>query len=249
MLAVHRAAEPLVGVIVGVAHLHVVNGRSGSHGSESQTIDLLVFLERIASELNAHILQVARVVVGISASVLGAWTSLDLLVEHAVVVRSLAAEDDAAPVTGLTATGSHLRGEDDRACLCAFGDELATWLGDEGSLGVLVALDDGARLDGQFSTVSDVHPSFEQVGAFLNSLLALEDEVLVAVADDDTVGIVLAVVVEENVVAGLEATVGGPVVDDRRSAVVAAVVAGAIVVVVTAARCHRGSEGQDAHAS
>ena len=70
--------------------------------TESQAVNLLVCLERIASKLDTGIAQNARAVAVVVAAVLCARTALYL---HLVlVVLSLSAEDDAAPVARTTAT-------------------------------------------------------------------------------------------------------------------------------------------------
>ena len=72
-----------------------------TYRSESQAVDLLVCLERIACELDTSIAQNARVVAVVVAAMLCARTALNL---HLVlVVLSLSAEDDAAPVARTTA--------------------------------------------------------------------------------------------------------------------------------------------------
>ncbi len=93
------------------------------------------------------------------------------------------------------------------------GDELAATLCDECCLGLLVALDDSSRFDGKLSTICNIYPSLEEISAFLQSLLACEDEFLVAVANLCSVGVFLAICAEENVVASLQATIGCPLVN------------------------------------
>ena len=55
VLAVHRTAEPLVRVVVGVAHLHVVNLCAAAHAAEGEAVDFLVSLKGITGKFNAHV--------------------------------------------------------------------------------------------------------------------------------------------------------------------------------------------------
>ena len=210
VLAVDRSTKPLIAVVVGVGHLHVVDGCASAYRAQGETIDFLVFLEGITGKLDAHILQRATVVVGVGATMLGARTTLDLLGQHAIVVGSLTADDQATPVARTTAACSLLRGEHDGLVGGTVGNELATRLHDERGLGVLVALDDGASRDGQRGAIGHIHPTLEQVGAAVKGLVALEHKVLVTIANDVALGGLLAVVGKEHVVAGLESTVFRP---------------------------------------
>ena len=79
VFGIYRTAEPFVGVVVGVGHLHMVDLRSRSHRTERDGIDLLVLLEGIAGELAAHVTQSTRTVGIVAASVRSAGTALDLL--------------------------------------------------------------------------------------------------------------------------------------------------------------------------
>ena len=150
---------------------------------------------------------------------LGTRTTLYLLLS--LVVLSLAAENDATPVARLSAAGSLFRCKDDRLCGCTLGDEFTATLCDEFTatlcdecrLGLLVALDDSSRFDGEFSTICNIYPSLEEISAFLQSLLACEDEFLVAVANLCSVGVFLVICSEEDVVASLQATIGCPLVN------------------------------------
>ena len=142
---------------------------------------------------------------------LGTRTTLYLLLS--LVVLSLTAEDDATPVARLSAAGSLFRCEDDRLCGCTLGDEFSATLCDECCLGLLVALDDSSRFDGELSTICNIYPSLEEISAFLQSLLACEDEFLVAVANLCSVGVFLVICSEEDVVASLQAAIGCPLVN------------------------------------
>ena len=198
ILTVDRTAEQLVGVVVGVGHLHVVDGCAGTDGAESQTVDFLILLEGVSCKLDTHILEHTRIVLRFVAAVLCARTALNLLGEHTIVVGSFTTEDYAAPVAGLTGSRCLLGCKDDRLLIGAAGNELAARLSDEGSLRFLVALDDGSRLDGQGGAVGYIDPSLEGVGAFLQCCVAGEDESLLAVANLSAVGVVAAVGVEED---------------------------------------------------
>ena len=96
---------------------------------------------------------------------LGTRTTLYLLLS--LVVLSLTAENNATPVARLSAAGSLFRCKDDRLCGCTFGDEFTATLCDECRLGLLVALDDSSRFDGELSTFCNIYPSFEEISAFL----------------------------------------------------------------------------------
>ena len=130
-----------------------------------------------------------------------------------LVVLGLAADDDTSPVTGLSASGTLFRCEYDRSRCRALCDELSSSFHDERCLCLLVTLDDGAWLYCQLSSVSYVYPSFQQVGAFFQCLLACEYELSVAITNLVAVGI-LAVVHfrEEQMVACFQTTVGAPYV-------------------------------------
>ena len=142
---------------------------------------------------------------------LGTRATLYLLLS--LVVLSLTAEDDATPVARLSAACSLFRCKDDRLCGCTLGDEFTATLCNECRLGLLVALDDSSRFDGELSTICNIYPSFEEISAFLQSLLACEDELLVAVTNLCSVGVLLIVCSEENVVAGFQAAIGCPLVN------------------------------------
>ncbi len=210
ILAVHGSTKPLEGVVVGIRYLYVVDLCARTNGTQGQTIDFLVLLEWITSELDANIAQSTRVVGIVVATMLGARTTLNLL--FALVGLGFATEDDAAPVAWLATSCCFFGSEYDRSIFGSLGDELAATFCDEGSFGLLVALDDGARLDGELCSVSDIYPSLEEISAFLQCLLACENELLVAIADFCSIGIFLAVLAEEDVVASLQATVGCPLV-------------------------------------
>ena len=206
----------------------MVNLRSAAHRPEGKTVDFLVGLEGIARKLDAHITQHTRVVSIIIATVPGAWTALDLHLR--LVVLGLSADDDTTPVTGFALSGSLFRGEYDRSGGRALCDEFAAPLADERSLGLLVALDDGTRLDGQFGSVGDIDPSFQQIGAFLQGLLAGEYKFGITVADLVSLGILAVVhLAEEEMVTRLDSSVSSPGIFLRGSHV------RVVVVVVTAA--------------
>ena len=193
----------------------MVNLRSAADRAERESVNLLVGGEGVAGKLYAHVADDAAVVVVVVAAVLGARAALDLHLD--LIVASLAADDETAPVARLTAASGILGREDDRLLGRALGKELAATLNDEGSLGLLVALDDCARLDGERCAVGNVDPALEGVGALLQRLLAIEDEALVAVAD--------YVTFEEEIVAGLQAAVLAPVVGRLTWRIVIVVVA------------------------
>ena len=62
----------------------------------------------------------------------------------------------------------------------------------------------------QCRTVGDINPSFEQIGTFLQGLIAFEDKLLVAVTDNGAISIILSILVKKNVVAGFDTTVNRP---------------------------------------
>ena len=112
---------------------------------------------------------------------LGARTALNLLL--GLVVVGASAEDETSPVARAALPLGLLGGEDDRFACRTLGVEFTATLYDERRLGVFVAEDDGTRLDGERSAVSDIYPSVEEVFAFLERLRAGEDKLVVAVAD------------------------------------------------------------------
>ena len=112
VLAIYATTEPLEGVVVGVRHLHVVDLGAITHRTKCEAVNLLVLLEGIAGKLDAHVAQYSRIVGIVIAAVLGARTTLNLLL--LLVVLSFTAENDASPVTGFAATCCLLRGEYDR---------------------------------------------------------------------------------------------------------------------------------------
>ena len=150
----------------------------------------------------------------IVAAVFCARTAFNLCL--ASIVRCFSAENQTAPIARLALSLGSIRREDNGRVFRALRDEFSTALHDDGRHSLLVAFDDGSRLDGQFGTVSHIHPSFQQISSFLQGLLAREDELLVAVAD--------LVVVEKQVVGRFQAAVGGPMarVGCRYGVVVAA---------------------------
>ena len=241
ILAVDITTEPLEAVVVGVGDLHVVNLSAVAHRAEGEAIDFLIGLERIACKLNTHIAQRARVVGIVVAAMLGAGATLNL--HFLLVVLGLAAEDHTAPVTRPAAALGLLGGEHDRAGDCAMGEEFAATLHDEGGLGVFVALDDGAGLDGQFGSIANVDPALQEVGAFLQGLLALEDKLLVAISNFCSISVFLAIG-EEDVVASFQTTIGRPDVSCGL-----ATISTVVVVVVVTAGSERSGKHQDAHAS
>ncbi len=200
VFAVDRTAEPLKGVVVRVAHLHVVYLRGVAHRTEGYAVYFLVHVEREAGKLHAYVAQHARVVVCVGAAVLRARPALNLRL--AGVVGSLSAEDYTAPVAGLALSLGLCRGKHDGFCGRALGNKLAAAFGNERGLGLLVALDDGTRLNGEFRAVGNVHPALERVNALLQGLLARKHKLLVAVAN--------LVAVEKQVVGRLESAVGTP---------------------------------------
>jgi len=106
VVTIDRATEPLEAVIVAVGNLDVVNLRAATDGAEGKTINLLICSERITSELDTHITDDAAIVCIVLATMLSARPTLDLHLY--LIVARLAAEDDTAPVTRLTAAS--LRG-------------------------------------------------------------------------------------------------------------------------------------------
>ena len=150
------------------------------------------------------------------------------------------AEDDTTPVARFSVACSFFRCEDDRLCGCTFGDQFTATLCDKGSLGLLVALDDRSWFDGEFSAICNIYPSLEEISAFLQSLLACENEFLVAVSDLCSVGVLLVVSFEENVVASLKTTIGSPLVLGSATS---------ITLVVTAATAQHGRCCENAYAS
>ncbi len=97
-LAFTAPPNQLIGVVVGIGHLHVVDLRSRSHRTERDGIDLLVLLEGIAGELATHVTQGTRTVGIVAASVRSAGTALDL--HGPLVVHTATAENDTAPSPG-----------------------------------------------------------------------------------------------------------------------------------------------------
>ena len=79
---------------------------------------------------------------------LGARTALYL--HLCLIVVCLAADYHTTPVARSALSCRLCRGEYDRSLGCTLGYEFASTLYDEGSLSGLVALDYGARLNGQF---------------------------------------------------------------------------------------------------
>lgn len=210
VFAIDGSTEPLVGVVVAVTDLDMVDLGFATDGTEGDTVDFLVGLERIACKLDTYIGEDTRVVLVVVAAVLGAGATLYLLL--GLVVVGASAEDKSAPVARTALSARHLGSEDDRRVGCTLGEEFATTLDDERGFGVFVALDDGAGFDSQFGPVSDIDPPFEQVGTAAQGLLAREDKLVVAVADD--VAIIEEVVVsdESTVFVRVVGGVGGGVV-------------------------------------
>lgn len=69
---------------------------AATYRSECKTVDFLVGLERITSELYTYIAQYTRIVGVVVAAVLCARAALNLY--FALIVLCLTAEDDATPV-------------------------------------------------------------------------------------------------------------------------------------------------------
>ena len=226
--AVYRSAEPFEGVVVGIAHLYVVDARAAAHAAQGKAVDFLVRFEGISSKLDTHVREHTAVVRCIRAAVVRARTSFNLLV--ACVVRCLAAKDEAAPVAGLSLALGLARGEDDGLRSGAFGNELAAAFHNQRTFRLLVAADDGARLNGELRAGGHVDPALQRVGTLLQRLLAVEDQFLVAVAD--------GVVVKEQVVGGAQAAVGGPVAFGR---------GGYLVVVGAGGETERKTERRGCH--
>ena len=140
-------------------------------------------------------------------------TRATLYLHLVLVVARLATEYDASPVARLALASSLFRGKYDGFCSRALGYQFAATLGDERSLGLLVALDYGARFDGQFGPVGYVHPSLEQIGPLLQCLFAGEDKFGIAIAYLPAVGILCIVgLAEQDVVARLQSAVSPPFV-------------------------------------
>ena len=118
-------------------------------------------------------------------------TAFDL--HYLLDVEGVAAEDDSAPVAGLALSLLLFGGEDDGLGGRALSEELAAPFDDECGLGVFVAFDDGTGFDGQFGTFTHIDPSLEEISAFLEGLLAGEDDFLVTVSDFFSVGVCFTV--------------------------------------------------------
>ena len=126
---------------------------------------------------------------------LGARTTLNL--HLCLVVLCPAAEDNASPVAGFALSLWHLRGKHDRLCGGALCNQFSASFGYQGSLGLFVALDHSAWFNGQCGSVGNIHPAFEQIGAFLQGLVAGEHKFLVAVAYHRSCLILFSIVVEQ----------------------------------------------------
>lgn len=72
VFAIDGSTEPLVGVVVAVTDLYMVDLGFATDGAESDTVDFLVGLERIACKLDTYIGEDTRVVLVVVATVLGA---------------------------------------------------------------------------------------------------------------------------------------------------------------------------------
>jgi hypothetical protein len=117
--AVHRAAEPLEGIVETLQHLHVLDPRARADRRHGQRVELLVRSGREAGELDADVAQHAAVVVVVAAAVVLQRVlrtgpgALDVG-RRAAVGDPVADDDHAAPVTRLPLPDRALRGEDDR---------------------------------------------------------------------------------------------------------------------------------------
>ena len=233
ILSVDCAAEPLERVVVRVGHLNVVELRAVAHRTERKAVDFLVGLEGIACKFDTHVAERARVVGRIAAAVLGARTAFNLC--FAGVVGSFAADDEAAPVAGLAVALFGSRGEYDRSVGCAASPELTAALYDERSFRLLVAADHGARLDGQFRAIGNVHPAAQGIRALGESLLAFEHKFLVTVADN--------VAFEEKVVGCFHTVVFAPVAFFCLRSAAGVLVVAVFIIVAASAEESGGAKG------
>ena len=85
---------------------------------------------------------------GIVATMLGTRATLDLCL--AGIVRSFATEYQATPVARTALAFGLFRCKHNRCRFGALGNEFAATLYNESSHGLLVALDNGTRLNGKF---------------------------------------------------------------------------------------------------
>ncbi len=82
----------------------MVNLCARTYRTEGKTIDLLILLERVTGKLDAYIAQGSRIVGIVVAAMLCTRTTLYLFLS--LVVLSLTAEDDTAPVARFSAASS-----------------------------------------------------------------------------------------------------------------------------------------------
>ena len=139
----------------------------------------------------------------------GSRTTLDL--HLFLVVSGLSTKDDATPVAGFSATLGLFRSKHDGLLCRALSNQFAATLSNEGSLGLLVALDHRTLFNGQFGAVSDINPTLQQVGAFLQCLFSCKHKFLVTIAYLTAFGVFTAIRFrEQQMVAGPDSTIGGP---------------------------------------
>ena len=175
ILAVHGSAEPFKGVVVGVGHLHMVDLCAEPTEPRRETVYLLVLLERITGKLYAHITEHSP---KLSASLLPpclvrgppsiCWSPW--------LLRALPQRMTPPQSPGLRLPCFLLGSEDYGLGGSTFGYEFTSALGYESRLRLLVTLDYGAGFYGKFGAIGYIYPSFEQVGALLQSLFSGEDE-------------------------------------------------------------------------
>ncbi|KOO32344.1 hypothetical protein Ctob_012103, partial [Chrysochromulina tobinii] len=101
VLDVHRTAEELEGVVRVVRHLAGRDGRAGAAAAECDSVDLVVRAhDRAAVPAHAHVLQGARRLGRVGATVRVARDALDLR-GGPHVGRRVAEQDEAAPLAAL----------------------------------------------------------------------------------------------------------------------------------------------------
>ena len=133
MLGVHRSTEPLEAVIIAVGHLDVVKDRTTTKSAHGKRVEFRVRLCCDTGELDAHVPKDAtRVFVICSAKpALAARcrvgnAAFESSLAGRMIRASLAADQNAAPVTASTLSGSCTACKDDRAFLRAVGYDRST---------------------------------------------------------------------------------------------------------------------------
>ena len=179
---IDRSAEPFESIVIGIGYLQMVYLRTVSYRAESDSVNLLVLLERIPRKLYADVTQDARIICVVRTAVRGARTSFYL--HDVFVVPGIATKNQPSPVARFPLSGRHFGSEYNRCIHCSLGYQLSARFYDQGGTGLFVALDDGACLNGQCGAVCDVTPTFHQVSASFQVLMIFYLKGLFSVSDD-----------------------------------------------------------------